>query len=824
MFRLVLVIGCWTILKAHANAFEPLNIAIINGYGPLKNEIQSALQDSIKWFKKAIFVSRAKQKLNASRVLEASSQQFSWVYVQTTEIGQNYHIRDSIFENIVKSSNFIIVVEQSLEKCRNDPSLLALAQPFAIDRERPKIGKMQICAKNGQRFPNFFDLFRHELLHALGFGTYWPDRENSRSGENEVYTWRTPYGPLKANRTYMDFASGTALAEARKHFNCETLIGIEADGPKKHHLNEYIFGNELMTPILESGPNFFSEISAGILEETFLGNQRWYLVNRQFLKQEMSNYWYGKGFGCEFLTKSCYEFVESARSFLHTFPICSQNNKKFCVVEGITRRRLSLSHSSCRTVIDPNIDNIRADNGVMAPPNYMFSDRDHRFCPFDEMILLNASLLLLLIGFADAQEQHADPIVIQHERNIPVHKTPPYISRKLQDGDELLLSQVVWRHGDRAPVGTYPTDPYKEEAWHNGWGELTQLGMWQQYALGRLLYKKYINSSRPLLSRQYYPKEVYIRSTDVNRTLVSALSNLAGMFENGEAGSDYPDKTAWPRGWTPIPVHTVAENDDPIGNVFAPCPRADELVNEIYDASTYQRFVAENQEFLDFLSDKTGKKVVMPEVYLINDVHYIETLYNMSQPEWITEEVTEKLRNLSQIGTRFLFGIADPYKPELIRLRGGPLLRTIIDKMNQKLSCLNSSTPECAWMSKLKYHAYSAHDTTVYAFLTTFGDEERVIEGGMPHYTASVAVELWNLKNSGPAVRVLFHSAFHHTYHVITHLAKGCPHNSEFCALKVFEKRSVQFLPKNLAKECESKREKWINRSEYWMKKRKNDY
>ncbi|CAO4367809.1 unnamed protein product [Caenorhabditis nigoni] len=438
-------------------------------------------------------------------------------------------------------------------------------------------------------------------------------------------------------------------------------------------------------------------------------------------------------------------------------------------------------------------------------------------------------LLLALTTVTQALEKadHADEEVITAEQDIPVHNPRGYKPRKLEEGDELLLSQVVWRHGDRAPTGTYPTDPHKEEAWPNGWGELTQLGMRQQYALGRLLFKKYVNSTGPsqLLSGSYNSKEVYIRSTDVNRTLVSALANLAGMFENGNRGADYPDAKRWPTNWTPIPIHTLAEKDDPVGNVFAPCPRAEELTKEIYSGNGFQKFVAENQEFLDFVSEKTGKKIIMPEIYMINDVHYIEKLYNMSQPDWITDDVEFKLRNLSQVSTRFLFGIGDPYVPELIRLRGGPLLSAMIDKMNHKLSCAekNNQGEECAWIGKLKYHAYSAHDTTVYAFLTTFGDEEKVIEGGMPHYTASVAVELWNLKNGGPSVRVLFHSAFHHNYHVITHLAKGCPHNSEFCSLKTFEQRSLKFLPVNLEKECASRKSAEKNRTLWKFKENKHN-
>uniref|UniRef100_A0A1I7UGD1 Histidine acid phosphatase n=1 Tax=Caenorhabditis tropicalis TaxID=1561998 RepID=A0A1I7UGD1_9PELO len=257
-------------------------------------------------------------------------------------------------------------------------------------------------------------------------------------------------------------------------------------------------------------------------------------------------------------------------------------------------------------------------------------------------------LFLCLTTVILALENHADEEVISAEKHIPVHKPRGYKKRQLEDGDELLLSQVVWRHGDRAPTGTYPTDPHKEDAWPNGWGELTQLGMRQQYALGRLLFKRYVNATKPLLKNSYNSKEVYIRSTDVNRTLVSALSNLAGMFENGNRGADYPDSKRWPTNWTPIPIHTLAEKDDP-------------------------KFVAENQKFLDFVSEKTGKKVIMPEVYMVNDVHYIEKLYNMSQPDWITDDVEIKLRNLSQVSTRFLFGIGDPYVPELIRLRGGTL-------------------------------------------------------------------------------------------------------------------------------------------------------
>ena len=44
--------------------------------------------------------------------------------------------------------------------------------------------------------------------------------------------------------------------------------------------------------------------------------------------------------------------------------------------------------------------------------------------------------------------------------------------------------------------------------------------------------KKYIEENN-LLSNNYNPKELYVRATDVNRTIVSVLSQLQGLYPNG---------------------------------------------------------------------------------------------------------------------------------------------------------------------------------------------------------------------------------------------------------------------------------------------------
>ena len=85
-----------------------------------------------------------------------------------------------------------------------------------------------------------------------------------------------------------------------------------------------------------------------------------------------------------------------------------------------------------------------------------------------------------------------------------------------------------FRHGARGSYQSFDYRNWKDiinEKWI-GAGELTLIGMRMHYLLGVAIRKKYKN----FLSLNYNPNEIYIISTNVNRTLVSAYSNLKGIF------------------------------------------------------------------------------------------------------------------------------------------------------------------------------------------------------------------------------------------------------------------------------------------------------
>lgn len=282
---------------------------------------------------------------------------------------------------------------------------------------------------------------------------------------------------------------------------------------------------------------------------------------------------------------------------------------------------------------------------------------------------------------------------------------------------ELVFVSIIYRHGDRTPIDFFPTDPYQNASyWPASPGQLTNTGKLQHYFLGKWFKDRY-NS---LVGEIYSKENVYVMSTDVDRTLMSAEANLAGFFPP-------KGKQVWDPAirWQPIPVHTIPEKMDRVLTMKKSCPMYDlEKVKYMHSEEMVQ-FMAKYKPLFDYVTKQSGKLIESPsDLEFVYDTLFIEELYNLTLPEWTKAIYPEPMKTVSA----FSFSIA-AQTTLLKKLKGGPLLNEIIKHMVAKSKDK---------MKKKKLWIYSAHDTTVANFLNTL----QLFDMHSPPYTATVMVEL----------------------------------------------------------------------------------
>lgn len=113
----------------------------------------------------------------------------------------------------------------------------------------------------------------------------------------------------------------------------------------------------------------------------------------------------------------------------------------------------------------------------------------------------------------------------------------------------LVQVHMLFRHGDRSSIVPFPFDGYDPSAvWPEGYGQLTQVGIEQQFLLGLWLTKYYEN----FMSPSYNVSTFHMRSSDIDRALMSAEAMMAGFFHGSETSLE-----KYGLHWRPVPTHTV---------------------------------------------------------------------------------------------------------------------------------------------------------------------------------------------------------------------------------------------------------------------------
>ncbi|OBS65439.1 hypothetical protein A6R68_06031 [Neotoma lepida] len=346
---------------------------------------------------------------------------------------------------------------------------------------------------------------------------------------------------------------------------------------------------------------------------------------------------------------------------------------------------------------------------------------------------------------------------------------PPTQARSLR------FVTLLYRHGDRSPVKTYPKDPYQEEKWPQGFGQLTKEGMLQHWELGQALRQRY----QGFLNTSYQRQEVYVRSTDFDRTLMSAEANLAGLFPPSEVQRFNPNIS-----WQPIPVHTVPITEDrllkfPLG----PCPRYEQLQNETRQTPEYQNRSIQNAQFLDMVANETGlTNLTLETIWNVYDTLFCEQTHGLLLPPWASPQTVQRLSQLKDFSFLFLFGIHE--QVQKARLQGGVLLAQIVK--NLTLMATTSQFP--------KLLVYSAHDTTLVALQMALN----VYNGKQAPYASCHIFELYQEDNGNFSVEMYFRNDSKKAPWPL--ILPGCPHR---CPLQDFLHLTEPVIPKDWQKECQ---------------------
>nr|CAD7409095.1 unnamed protein product [Timema cristinae] len=399
------------------------------------------------------------------------------------------------------------------------------------------------------------------------------------------------------------------------------------------------------------------------------------------------------------------------------------------------------------------------------------------------------------------------------------------------DSGTLQLVSVVFRHGDRSPTETYPTDPHKDDSlWLDGWGALDKKGKMQMFKLGKLFKKRYLD----FLSRLYSPKEMHMESSADESCLMSAELVLAGLYP--PRGHQVWDPEL---DWQPIPVHSTPILQDKLIVMKKPCPRYEQELKQAYLSPDIVQVNLDNAELYSYLTEKTGKDIdSILEVELLYNTLEIEERNGLPLPEWTKTVYPGKMKYLASLSLalfthndimrRLNGAVYTPANQTAKRVKCGDIStnlqqkratfpRSIQSRYFGKPSKVESANLfQQVWMGPLvgditqhmadkssgalsasqKLFLYSAHDITIVNVWRTLGMTEML----KPESGAALIIELHLVgTNKDFQIEVLY---FNNTStlepHPLTIEQCGTP-----CFLDTFLNLTTPVIPTDWEKECQ---------------------
>jgi len=279
----------------------------------------------------------------------------------------------------------------------------------------------------------------------------------------------------------------------------------------------------------------------------------------------------------------------------------------------------------------------------------------------------------------------------------------------------------VFRHGARGPVRD------QLNTWGKETGQLTGVGMRMHYLLGAALRDRY-----PTLLTNYDPAKIILRSTDVNRTIMSAYSQMYGIYAGTGAGLfgddvatltvppyvDYDpnvaktltNDAALPFNYQTLPIHVDSALTDKMLTGMGACPNFNAWADELNaDEESTKIFNTELVEVTKTLRAANIKISTGKDVSSFGDTAIANKFENVPIPGNIPADSQDYLD--IKFAAEWQFFKAYGSGKNEAALHSLYLLRGIQDYIN---SFLNKTSPA-------NFVFLSAHDSTLMPVLAAFG-------------------------------------------------------------------------------------------------------
>ncbi|XP_076974178.1 leishmanolysin-like peptidase isoform X2 [Tamandua tetradactyla] len=241
----------------------------------------------------------------------------------------------------VRDADFVLYVGAlATERCSHENiiSYAAHCQQEA-KTDRPIAGYANLCpnmiSTQHQEFIGMLSTVKHEIIHALGFSAglfaFYRDKDGnpltSRFADGlppfnyslGLYQWSDKVvrkverlWDVRDNKIVRHavnlLVTPRVVDEARKHFNCPVLEGMELEnqggmGTELNHWEKRLLENEAMTGS-HTQNRVLSRITLALMEDT-----GWYKANYS-MAEKLD---WGRGVGCDFVRRSCKFWIDQQR-------------------------------------------------------------------------------------------------------------------------------------------------------------------------------------------------------------------------------------------------------------------------------------------------------------------------------------------------------------------------------------------------------------------------------------------------------------------------------------------------------------------------------